>query len=279
MQDHNGSSVLNNFSPTSSASLLASLPLVSNTYGRVTAQPQVVEREGEFGFEWLISWRPPRLSVQRMQCVCFAALISVGLRDGSTQTLPYMSLPHCITFVIVPDPAPSWSPSSLKLAPVRIVMGTIVTLQLQATDDNPDDSIRLESLTTPANLPSFVRIAPGTAISVNRKSQAVSIISKQLRIPSQVTTRSRHPPRRSSLADLLIPRLGDLSQLSRPTSLSFHSLVMEAKTSRFVSKPWILPVKLLQGPCCRNNRQLAQSFACKLWSLAAFTGEEQHIVR
>ena len=166
MRDLNGTSALSNLSPTSSASLLTSLPLVTDTYGRVVAQPQVVEREGEVGFEWLITWNPPRLGVQRVQCLCFAAVMSASLSDNSTQTLASMSLPHCITFVIVPDPPPSWSPSSLALAPLRIVMGTSVTLLLQASDDNPDDSIRLESLTSPANMPSFVQIAAGMEMSL-----------------------------------------------------------------------------------------------------------------
>ena len=72
-----------------------------------------------------------------------------------------MSVPHCITFLLVPDPPPVWAASALELAPLRIVMGTLVTVQLQATDDNPDDSIQLESLTLPANMPSFVKITPG----------------------------------------------------------------------------------------------------------------------
>jgi hypothetical protein len=162
----NGTSALNALSPASSASLQTSLPLVSDAYGTVSSQPQVVEREGVVGFEWLVSWKPPRLSLQRLQCVCFMASVDVGVPDNSPHHVVAMSLPHCITFIIVPDPPPSWSQSALGLLPLRIVMGTLVTIQIQATDDNPDDIIVLQSLTLPANIPSFVKIVPGTCTSV-----------------------------------------------------------------------------------------------------------------
>ena len=160
----NGTSALNASSPASSASLQTSLPLVSDVYGTVAAQPQVVAREGEIGFEWLVSWKPPRLSLQRLQCVCFMASVGVGEQYSSSQYSVVMSRPHCITFVITPDPPPTWSSSALGLAPLKIVMGTVVTLQLQASDDNPDDVVVLQSLTSPANFPSFVKIVPGVKV-------------------------------------------------------------------------------------------------------------------
>lgn len=166
MRHVNGLSALNQSFPASSTVLQTSLPLVSDAYGRVAAHPQVVEREGEFGLEWLVSWKPPRLGQQRMQCVCFAASVTIGPSQILSQSAFVMSVPHCITFLLVPDPPPVWAASALELAPLRIVMGTLVTVQLQATDDNPDDSIQLESLTLPANMPSFVKMTPGVAFVV-----------------------------------------------------------------------------------------------------------------
>jgi hypothetical protein len=189
MRRPDASSALNGSSSPSSAHLQASPPLVSDAYGRAAAQPQVVEREGEFGFEWLVSWKPLRLGLQRVQLVCFAASVSTGMRDASQQLILSMSLPHCITFVLVPDPPPAWSAATIALLPLRIVMGTRVTVQLQASDDNPDDDIRLESLTPPANLPSFVKIDPGADTRFHRKD------TPSRDPPSQTPTPSRRPPR------------------------------------------------------------------------------------
>ena len=174
---HNGIAALNESFPASSTSMQTSLPLVSDAYGRIAAHPQVVEREGEFGLEWLVSWKPPRLGQQRVQCVCFAALVNMGPSQMLSQSALVMSVPHCITFLLVPDPPPVWAASALELAPLRIVMGTLVTVQLQATDDNPDDSIQLESLTLPANMPSFVKMTPGVEfVMVGKLSSKPSII-------------------------------------------------------------------------------------------------------
>jgi len=179
---------------------MTSIPLVSDLHGRVASQPQVVEREGEFGFEWLVSWKPPRLSLQRVQCVCFAAAVSMGEPDASLQPVVAVSPPHCVTFVIVPDPAPLWTATSLQLAPMRIVMGTTVVLQLHATDDNPDDHIQLEILTSPVDTPSFVKIAPCAKFA--------SIIKHHLCPPKHsstnfVTLLTLFP--RCSLRHLLVP--------------------------------------------------------------------------
>jgi hypothetical protein len=46
-------------------------------------------------------------------------------------------------------------------------MGGQFSVQLQATDDNPDDSIRLELLTPPDVVPPFVRIEPGAAAKLD----------------------------------------------------------------------------------------------------------------
>ena len=136
----------------------------------------------------MVSWKPQRLSVRRVQCVCFAALVATGDRDGLLQPAATMSLPHCITFVIVPDPAPSWTRSTLALAPLRIVMGTMIALQLQAIDDNPDDSIRLESLTPPANMPSFVKFVPGAGAC---DTPACSALSNHQHAHNYITLRPR----------------------------------------------------------------------------------------
>ena len=269
MLDINGSSALNKSSPASAANLLTSLPLVSDTHGRIAAQPQVVEREGGVGFEWLISWKPPRLSLQRVQRVCFSALVDTGLRDATSQPVASMSLPHCVTFVVVPDPPPSWSPTTLAIAPLRIVMGTLVTLQLQAADDNPDDSIRLESLTPPANLPSFARFTAGASNGMLYKA----IIAKHRHNPSQAKAPSRQLLRQSSATDPPPCRRGDQDQPFPRASLSLRSSGMAAKTSRFVSKPWILRVKRQQGPCRTSKRRWAQGYAFRSWLSAAFTGE------
>jgi hypothetical protein len=169
-----GSSAINASSPASIAHLQSSPSLVSDAHGRAAAQPQVVEREGEFGFEWLVSWKPLRLGLQRVQLVCFAASVSAGVRDASQQLVLSMSLPHCITFVLVPDPPPTWSAAAMALLPLRIVMGTRITLQLQASDDNPDDSIQLHSLTPPADLPSFVKIDPGAPMRLHRDASVAT---------------------------------------------------------------------------------------------------------
>ena len=232
----NGTSALNASSPASSASLQTSLPLVSDAYGTVASQPQVVEREGAVGFEWLVSWKPPRLSLQRLQCVCFMASVDVGVPDSSSHHVVVMSLPHCITFVIAPDPPPSWSQSALGLRPLRIVMGTLVTIQIQATDDNPDDIILLQSLTLPANMPSFVKIVPGTCTSVCHLSHRPTTILQFCHPPSQMATPlHRRPPLKLQVLRLPFHR-GDLFQSSLPESRFLPSLRMAARISRYVSK-------------------------------------------
>ncbi len=50
-------------------------------------------------------------------------------------------------------------------------MGTTVVLQLHATDDNPDDYVQLEILTSPADTPSFVKIAPCAKFASTIKHQ------------------------------------------------------------------------------------------------------------
>ena len=233
----NGTSALNASSPASSASLQTSLPLVSDAYGTVASQPQVVEREGAVGFEWLVSWKPPRLSLQRLQCVCFMASVDVGVTDSSLHHVVVMSLPHCITFVIAPDPPPSWSQSALGLRPLRIVMGTLVTIQIQATDDNPDDIILLQSLTLPANMPSFVKIVPGICTSVCHCCTApITTILQFCHSPSQmVTPLHRCLPLKSQVVRLPFHR-GDPFQSSLPESRFLPSLRMAARISRSASK-------------------------------------------